>query len=129
MEFRFANPEKIRTHGISLVEGQKSRFFDHAGEKGEKKRETQPPAIAELFEGGASMTGEKNDGFVFIDRFICLEELCKLCHISKRKAKWLLENEIIPCVRSGNKRHRYKIKLSDAMAFQKDQESDCVIYT
>lgn len=27
MEFRFANPEKIRTHGISLVEGQKSRFF------------------------------------------------------------------------------------------------------
>lgn len=75
------------------------------------------------------MTGEKNDGFVFIDRFICLEELCKLCHISKRKAKWLLENEIIPCVRSGNKRHRYKIKLSDAMAFQKDQESDCVIYT
>lgn len=75
------------------------------------------------------MTGEKNDGFVFIDRFICLEELCKLCHISKRKAKWLLDNEIIPCVRSGNKRHRYKIKLSDATAFQKDQESDCVIYT
>lgn len=62
-------------------------------------------------------------------RFICLEELCKLCHISKRKAKWLLDNEIIPCVRSGNKRHRYKIKLSDATAFQKDQESDCVIYT
>ena len=53
------------------------------------------------------MTGEKNDGFVFIDRFICLEELCKLCHISKRKAKWLLDNEIIPCVRSGSKRHRY----------------------
>lgn len=75
------------------------------------------------------MTGEKNDGFVFIDRFICLEELCKLCHISKRKAKWLLDNEIIPCVRSGNKRHRYKIKLSDATAFQKDQESGCVIYT
>ena len=75
------------------------------------------------------MTGEKNDGFVFIDRFICLEELCKLCHISKRKAKWLLDNEIIPCVRSGNERHRYKIKLSDATAFQKDQESDRVIYT
>ena len=75
------------------------------------------------------MTGEKNDGFVFIDRFICMEELCKLCHISKRKAKWLLDNEIIPCVRSGSKRHRYKIKLSDATAFQKDQEADCVIYT
>ena len=75
------------------------------------------------------MTGEKNDGFVFIDRFICLEELCKLCHISKRKAKWLLDNEIIPCIRSGNERHRYKIKLSDATAFQKDQESDHVIYT
>ena len=38
-------------------------------------------------------------------------------------------NEIIPCVRSGNERHRYKIKLSDATAFQKDQESDRVIYT
>ena len=74
------------------------------------------------------MTGEKNDGFVFIDRFICMEELCKLCHISKRKAKWLLDNEIISCIRSGNKRHRYKIKLSDAAAFQKDQEADYVIY-
>jgi len=27
IEFRFVNPEKIRTHRISLVEGQKSRFF------------------------------------------------------------------------------------------------------
>ncbi|MFR1991531.1 MAG: hypothetical protein ACLS3C_16285 [Oscillospiraceae bacterium] len=75
------------------------------------------------------MTGEKNDGFVFIDRFICLEELCKLCHISKRKAKWLLDNEIIPTVSAAEtrERHRYKIcKLSDATTFQKDQESDRV---
>ena len=75
------------------------------------------------------MTGEKNDGFVFIDRFICLEELCKLFHISKRKAKWLLDNEIIPCVRSGNERHRYNMtatsnQVTSAISFGNNLAND-----
>ena len=75
------------------------------------------------------MTGEKNDGFVFIDRFICLEELCKLFHISKRKAKWLLDHEIIPCVRSGNERHRYNMtatsnQVTSAISFGNNLAND-----
>lgn len=31
------------------------------------------------------------------------EQLCQICHISKRKAAWLLENGLIPCSDTGKK--------------------------
>ena len=47
------------------------------------------------------------------------DQLCRVCHISKRKAKWLLENGVIPCEDTGRKTRRYRIRLEDAIAYLK----------
>lgn len=48
---------------------------------------------------------------------ITMDQLYRICHISKRKARWLLENGIIPCEDSGKKTRRFKIKLEDVIEF------------
>lgn len=48
---------------------------------------------------------------------IALEQLYQICHISKRKAKWLLDNKVIPCEDSGKKTRRYTIKTDDVIAY------------
>lgn len=48
---------------------------------------------------------------------ITMEQLYRICHISKRKARWLLENGVIPCVDSGKQTRRFKIKLDDIIEF------------
>lgn len=48
---------------------------------------------------------------------ITLDQLYRICHISKRKAKWLLENRIIPCQDSGKKTRRFKIQLEDLISY------------
>lgn len=47
------------------------------------------------------------------------DQLCRVCHISKRKAKWLLENGVIPCEDTGRKTRRYRIRLEDAVDYLK----------
>ena len=47
------------------------------------------------------------------------EQLCKICRISKRKGKWLLENGVIPFVDTGKQTHRYLIQLDDAIRYLK----------
>ena len=42
------------------------------------------------------------------------DELYRYLHISKRKLKFLLENDYIPCIDTGKKTHRFLIKVSDA---------------
>ena len=46
-----------------------------------------------------------------------MDQLYRICHISKRKARWLLENGVIPCEDSGKKTRRFKIKLDDVIEF------------
>lgn len=48
---------------------------------------------------------------------ISLEAFSKLAHISKRKAKWLLENGHVPCVDTGKQTHRFEISMDDAKKF------------
>ena len=48
---------------------------------------------------------------------ITMDQLYRICHISKRKARWLLENGIIPCEDSGKQTRRFKIKLDDVIEF------------
>lgn len=50
---------------------------------------------------------------------ITMDQLYRICHISKRKARWLLENGVIPCEDSGKKTRRFKIKLDDVIEFLK----------
>ena len=48
---------------------------------------------------------------------ITMDQLYRICHISKRKARWLLENGVIPCEDSGKKTRRFKIKIEDVVEF------------
>ena len=48
---------------------------------------------------------------------ISMDQLYRICHISKRKAKWLLENGVIPCIDSGKQTRRFQIRLDDVITF------------
>lgn len=48
---------------------------------------------------------------------ISKEQVYRICHISKRKATWLLENGIIPCKDSGKKTRRFQVRTIDVMNY------------
>lgn len=54
---------------------------------------------------------------------ISAEQLYRICHISKRKAKWLLENGYIPCQDTRKKTHRYKIHINDVITYLQTLET------
>ena len=55
--------------------------------------------------------------------YITKEQLCKLCHISKRTALFLLRSGRIPCTLDMTKKtHSYKIKKEDAMEYLAQRE-------
>ena len=49
--------------------------------------------------------------------YISKEQLCKICHISKRTALRLLEDGSIPCKSNGKQTRKYQIALADVEAF------------
>jgi excisionase family DNA binding protein len=54
---------------------------------------------------------------------LSLEQFRALAHISKRKAKWLLENSVIPCEDSGKQTRRFQIRRSDVADFLRRQDT------
>ena len=48
---------------------------------------------------------------------ISMEQLYRICHISKRKALWMLEHGVIPCEDSGKQTRRFRIQLEDVIDF------------
>lgn len=48
---------------------------------------------------------------------ITMEQFYQIAHISKRKARWLLENGVIPCEDSGKQTRRFKIRLDDVIEY------------
>ncbi len=48
---------------------------------------------------------------------ISMDQFYRICHISKRKAVWLLENGVIPCEDSGRQTRRFRIRLEDTINF------------
>ena len=62
----------------------------------------------------------KRDYIVLLRNYpetLSLEQFRVVAHISKRKAKWLLENGIIPCDDSGKQTHRFRIRRDDVLDF------------
>ncbi len=55
--------------------------------------------------------------------WLSLEQFRAVAHISKRKAKWLLENGVIPCKDSGKHTHRFQIRLSDVADFLRRRDA------
>lgn len=56
--------------------------------------------------------------------YLSADELYRYLHISKRKLKFLLENEYIPCIDTGKKTHRFLIKISDAKDFKRRMDTE-----
>lgn len=56
--------------------------------------------------------------------YLSADELYRYLHISKRKLKFLLENEYIPCIDTGKKTHRFLIKVSDAEDFKRRMDTE-----
>ena len=54
---------------------------------------------------------------------VSMDQLYRICHISKRKAKWLLENGIIPCQDSGRQTRRFQIRLEDIITFLEQRDA------
>ena len=48
---------------------------------------------------------------------ISKDQLYRICHISKRKATWLLEHGVIPCKDSGKKTRRFQIYTADVVNY------------
>lgn len=54
--------------------------------------------------------------------YISKEQFYKLAHISKRSAQALLLKGLVPCVDSGKKTRKYKIKMEAVIAYLEDRE-------
>lgn len=47
------------------------------------------------------------------EEYVTQEQVRLMLHISKRKAKYMLDNGIIPCINTGKKTRQYRVKVSD----------------
>ena len=54
---------------------------------------------------------------------ISMDQLYRICHISKRKARWLLEYGVIPCQDSGKQTRRFFIRLEDVICFLEQRDA------
>ena len=54
--------------------------------------------------------------------YISLEQLCTICHIAKRTARYLVTNGIIPSIDTGRKTWRYKILIDDVITYLRQRE-------
>ena len=52
------------------------------------------------------------------------DQFYRICHISKKTAKYYLDNGFIPCVNSKKKTRRYKIKTQDIVSFLEDRDAN-----
>nr|WP_290462745.1 hypothetical protein [Acutalibacter muris] len=57
-------------------------------------------------------------------KYLSADELYRYLHISKRKLKYLLENDYIPCIDTGKKTHRFLIRASDAKEFKRRMDTE-----
>lgn len=48
---------------------------------------------------------------------LCLDQVRIMLHISKRKASWMLNNNIIPCVNNGKQTRQYKVDVNDLIKY------------
>lgn len=53
---------------------------------------------------------------------VTLDQVYRICHISKRKGRWMLENGVIPCIDTGRKTHRFQVKMADIIDFLEQRE-------
>ena len=60
---------------------------------------------------------KQNDILAAYPDTLCQGQLCEVAHISKRRARYLLDKGLIPNVHSPNRRQGYRITKEDARVF------------
>jgi len=55
-------------------------------------------------------------------KYVSKEQMRIICHISKRKARYLLQSGLVPCENSGKLTRNYKIKTADVVKYLQDRE-------
>jgi len=56
------------------------------------------------------------------------DQFYQICHISKKTAKFFLDNGFIPCASTAKKTRRYSIKITDIIAFLEDRDENPAKY-
>ena len=54
--------------------------------------------------------------------YITKDQMYRVCHISKKTCLFLLESGLVPCLDSGKKTRRFKIKTTDVVHYLEDRE-------
>ena len=54
--------------------------------------------------------------------YMTKDQMYRICHISKKTCLYLLESGLVPCLDSGKKTRRFKIKTADVIHYLKDRE-------
>jgi len=54
--------------------------------------------------------------------FISLDQLYRICNISKKSARYLIQHHIIPSIDTGHKTWRYKIAIEDVITYLKQRD-------
>ncbi len=55
---------------------------------------------------------------------ITKDQFYRICNISKKTAAHLLDNGLVPCINSGKKTRKYKIKLDDVIEYLETREKE-----
>ena len=53
---------------------------------------------------------------------ITKDQFYRICNISKKTAKHLLDNGLVPCDNNGKKTRKYKLKLTDVIEYLEGRE-------
>ena len=54
--------------------------------------------------------------------YMTKDQMYRICHISKKTCLFLLESGLVPCLDSGKKTHRFKIKTTDVIKYLEDRD-------
>ena len=54
--------------------------------------------------------------------YVSLDQLYRICKISKKSARYLVKNGIIPAVETGHKTWRYKIAINDVITYLRKRD-------
>ena len=60
--------------------------------------------------------------------YMTKDQMYRLCHISKKTCLFLLESGLVPCLDSGKKTRRFKIKTTDVISYLEDREIHPELY-
>ena len=60
--------------------------------------------------------------------YITKEQMCRVCHISKKTCSFLLQSGLVPNIDTQKRTHRYRVRMVDVIHYLKDREKHPLLY-